>query len=216
MFKEKIQQMLDTIKRHDEYSILPHKISEKVINAIKEVPRHKFVPEEEEYLAYEDTPLPIGYGQTISQPYIVALMTEMLQLKPQAKVLEIGTGSGYQAAVLSKLAKNVYTIEVVHDLANKAKEKFQQLGYDNIKSICKDGHEGWEEFSPYDGIIVTAAAKNEIPESLKQQLTIGGRMIIPLEDKYGYQRLYLIEKSGDNDFDITETIDVRFVPLVEK
>lgn len=152
---------------------------ERVLKAMREIPRHLFVPEKQRLYAYEDCPLPIGEGQTISQPYMVALMTEALQLEGDEKVLEIGTGSGYQAAVLSKLSKEVYTIEKIKTLALKAEKLFKQLEYNNIKVEVRDGTTGWMDYSPYDAIMVTAGAP-QIPEPLIEQLSDNGRIVIPV------------------------------------
>lgn len=185
----------------------------RVLNALKEVPRHLFVPEEQKKHAYEDRPLPIGFGQTISQPYIVALMTELLQLNENSKVLEIGTGSGYQAAILSKIVKEVYTIEIYAELAEKAKERFKKLGYTNIFTLNADGYYGWKEKAPFDGIIVTCAA-SFIPPPLLKQLKIGGIMVIPVGKPFTVQNLLLVKKISDEKI-ITEVItEVIFVPLI--
>ena len=184
--------------------------SQKVLNAILKVPRHMFVPQEYLDLSYENEALPIGYGQTISQPYIVALMTEALDLQGNEKVLEIGTGSGYQTAVLAELALEVYTIERIEELLEEAKKRLRLLGYSNIYFKLGDGTLGWEEFAPYDRIIVTAASY-EIPEPLKEQLKDGGIMVIPIGGR-DFQYLYRITKKGDNFY--KENLgSVRFVPL---
>lgn len=165
---------------------------EKVLKVMRTVPRHKFVPLLYQKMAYSDRPLPIGYGQTISQPYIVALMTESLKLKGDERVLEIGTGSGYQAAILAELAKEVYTIEIIPGLTKRAEETLKRLGYENIKVRCGDGYLGWPEYAPFDAIIVTCAP-DHIPQPLIDQLAEGGRMVIPIADTYP-QRLTLIQK----------------------
>jgi protein-L-isoaspartate(D-aspartate) O-methyltransferase len=187
--------------------------NEKVLEAMREIPRHLFVPEQQRAYAYEDFPLPIGEGQTISQPHIVALMTEMLQLKGHEKVLEIGTGSGYQAAVLSKIAKEVYTIEKIESLGLEAERLFKELGYKNIKVKIGDGTEGWSEYAPYDGIIVTAGSP-KIPEPLIEQLGENGRIIIPVGNSFS-QDLIIGEKiKGEL---IKRTIcGCVFVPLIGK
>lgn len=185
----------------------------KVLNAMLKVPRHLFVDEELRQWAYEDHPLPIDEGQTISQPFIVGLMTEKLNLKGNEKVLEIGTGSGYQAAILAEIVREVYTIEIRETLAKKAESTLKKLGYKNIKVKVGDGYLGWEENSPYDGIIVTCASK-DIPSPLFAQLNENGRMIIPVE-KGLYQVLTLIEKKRGKM--IKKEIElVRFVPLVRE
>lgn len=184
--------------------------SQKVLNAILKVPRHMFVPQEYLSLSYEDEALPIGYGQTISQPYIVALMTEALNLQGNEKVLEIGTGSGYQTAILAGLALEVYTIERIKELLEEAKKRLRVLGYNNVYFKLGDGTLGWEEFAPYDRIIVTAASY-DIPEPLKEQLKDGGIMVIPIGGR-DFQYLYRITKKGNNFY--RENLGgVRFVPL---
>lgn len=181
----------------------------RVLEAMRKVPRHLFVPPSELEHAYIDSPLPIGNGQTISQPYIVALMTELLQLKGDEKVLEIGTGSGYQAAILTELCKEVYTIEIIEDLAKRAAATLNTLGYKNIKIKIGDGYQGWKEYAPFDGIIVTAAP-DEIPPPLLEQLKEGGRLVIPLGEYF--QELYLITKENGK-IKKKSIIPVRFVPM---
>src|SRR5687767_207547 len=181
----------------------------RVLDAMRKVPRHQFVPASRRSNAYEDSPLPIGRDQTISQPYIVAYMTQALELKPTHKVLEIGTGSGYQAAVLSELAAQVYTIEIVGELATRATEALAAAGYRNVHVRHGDGYAGWPEHAPFDAIMVTAAP-DHVPEPLVQQLAAGGRMIIPVGDRY--QELRLIQKT-DKGLVERSTIPVRFVPL---
>lgn len=184
-----------------------------ILNAIKVVPREIFVPEEVKSFAYENEPLPIGESQTISQPYIVARMTELLLGDaPLKNVLEIGTGSGYQAAILSRLVDHVYTIERILPLLARAKQCFNQLGYDNIHTLYGDGYNGWPEHAPYDGIIVTAAAPF-IPEALKDQLAEGGRMIIPVEMSSGSQQLVLLVRNS-GEFEIELYDPVIFVPML--
>lgn len=182
-----------------------------VIKAMREVPRHLFVPKLSQRYAYEDRPLLIGFNQTISQPYIVAFMTEAVQLTGNERVLEIGTGSGYQAAILAEIAKEVYTIEIVEGLAQQADKRLKGLGYENIVVRHGDGYKGIKEFAPYDAIVVTAAPK-EIPNELVSQLKIGGRMIIPVGSFF--QELYLITRNEDG---ITREnlLPVRFVPMIK-
>ncbi|MBN1311881.1 MAG: protein-L-isoaspartate(D-aspartate) O-methyltransferase [Anaerolineae bacterium] len=182
-----------------------------VIDVMRRVPRHLFVPEKYLYQAYENHPLPIGYGQTISQPYIVALMTEALALEPGDVVLEIGTGSGYQAAVLAEIVRQVYSIEIVGALAERAAEKLAMLGYDNIEVVHADGYYGLEEHVPFDAIIVTAAP-DHVPSPLQTQLADGGKLVIPVGPVGGYQELWLIERDGD-EFTTTSLGGVSFVPL---
>lgn len=179
--------------------------------ALRKVPRHSFVPIDQVANAYEDRPLPIGYGQTISQPYIVAYMTEIIKPKPGQKILEIGTGSGYQAAVLAEIVGKVYTIEIVEELGKQATTRLKNLNYKNIEVKTADGYHGWKEHAPFDAIVVTAAAEY-IPTPLKEQLKDGGRMIIPVGSPYMTQQLMLIEKTGDK-FRTTSKMPVRFVPF---
>ncbi len=194
------------------FQLMGRDITDKdVLAAMERVPRHEFVPEEYRSQAYADHPLPIGYGQTISQPYIVALMTQLLELRPTDKVLEIGTGSGYQAAILAELCKEVYTVEIIKELAEQAEKRLKRLGYTNIHVKHADGYYGWEEHAPYDAIIVTAAP-DHIPPPLIAQLKDGGRMVIPVGPPGGYQTLWLVKKSGEQI--ITRNITgVIFVPL---
>ena len=181
-----------------------------VLEAMKRVPRHEFVPKYLKDQAYVDSPLPIGQGQTISQPYIVAFMTEALQLKGGEKVLEIGTGSGYQAAVLAEIVKEVYTIEIVPELGRQAEKLLKKLGYSNIHVKIGDGYRGWQEHAPYDAVIVTAAP-GHIPQPLVDQLKKGGRMIIPVGEFY--QELILITKQADGTIKKKSILPVRFVPM---
>ena len=183
----------------------------RVLEAMRKVPRHEFVPEAERDEAYDDRPLPIGHGQTISQPYIVALMTESLGLKGTEKVLEVGTGSGYQAAVLSGLAKAVFTIEIVEPLGKQAAEVLQRLGYKNVSVRVGDGYRGWREEAPFDAIIVTCAP-DAVPEPLVHQLAEGGRMIIPVGPEGKAQQLVLLKKRHGKMHQ-QEILPVRFVPM---
>lgn len=182
---------------------------ERVLKALETVPRHRFVPEHLWEEAYADEPLPIGFGQTISQPYVVAYMTEQLRLQEDEKVLEIGTGSGYQAAVLAELAREVYTIEIVPELGRRAEKVLKELGYENVRVRIGDGYRGWPEAAPFDAIIVTAAP-DHVPQPLLEQLKIGGRMILPLGDFY--QDLVLITKT-EKGIKKERKIPVRFVPM---
>jgi len=190
-------------------------LSERVMAAMAKVPRHRFVPPSEERSAYHNRPLAIGSGQTISQPFIVALMTDLMDVKPTDKVLEIGTGSGYQAAVLAELARVVYTIEIVEPLGREAAQRFETLGYRNIVAKIGDGYQGWAEHAPFDSIMVTAAAR-EVPQPLIDQLKPGGRLVIPAGSRSGGQTLYLIEKQPDGRITRREVLGVRFVPLTDK
>lgn len=187
-------------------------ISEKVLAVMLRIPRHCFVPEGETYSAYYNHPLPIGHGQTISQPYIVALMTDLLALDEQHSVLEIGTGSGYQAAVLSEMAGRVYSIEIVEPLAAAATKVLHDLRYDNVEVRAGDGSQGWPEHAPYDGIIVTAAAEH-VPQPLVDQLKPGGRLVIPVGGQFDIQQLLLITKNFDGTSHRKNIEQVRFVPL---
>lgn len=184
----------------------------RVMEAMASVPRHEFVPRDLQPAAYENRPLPIGYGQTISQPYIVALMTDLLNPKNGDVMLEVGTGSGYQAAVLAKLIKQVYTIEIIPPLAKRASERLKRLRYDNVTTRVGDGYYGWKARAPFDGIIVTAAA-TQIPPPLIKQLKPGGRMIIPVGSRFLTQELLLVEKTPSGDIKTRQILPVRFVPL---
>ena len=186
-----------------------------VLRVMKSVERHKFVPEEYKDRAYDDGPLPIGHGQTISQPYIVAYMTEQLQVSKDHKVLEIGTGSGYQAAVLGELADQVFTIEIVPELAEGARKILKDLKYGNIAVRTGDGYKGWPEEAPFDRVIVTAAPK-EIPQALVDQLANGGRMIIPVGKQFFTQYLWMIEKDKKGVVSKEKILPVRFVPMVKE
>lgn len=183
----------------------------RVLDALKKVKRHIFVPQEFRSYSYNDSPLPIGKNQTISQPYIVALMTELAEIKPNHKVLEIGTGSGYQTAILAELAEKVYSVEIIQDLAEQAEAKLTNLDYKNIKIIHADGYAGHPGEAPYDAIIVTAAA-DELPKELIAQLKTGSRIIIPIGEYI--QELYVVKKNNDGSLEQQTTIPVRFVPLV--
>ncbi|GBD32721.1 MAG: protein-L-isoaspartate O-methyltransferase [Gemmatimonadales bacterium] len=183
------------------------------LRAMRTVPRHEFVPERYRDRAYGDHPLPIGYGQTISQPYIVAYMTEMIRPRPGMKVLEVGTGSGYQAAILAETGCEVYTIEIFRALATAAQERLRRLGYQSVRVRHGDGHFGWPEEAPFDAIVVTAAA-GYIPPDLIDQLKPGGRMVIPVGSVYGVQNLILVEKDPDGKTRTRNLLPVRFVPLL--
>lgn len=191
------------------------RLGDNVIDAMGRVKRHAFVPLYSQLYAYKNRPLPIGYAQTISQPYIVAVMTDLLDLKTSDRVLEIGTGSGYQAAVLAEIVKEVYTIEVISALGISAEKRLEKLGYKNIKTRIDDGYYGWKEHAPYDAIIVTAAAGN-IPPALFQQLKPGGKMIIPVSSFSQVQHLVLINKDENGTMSTRQILPVRFVPLTGK
>ncbi len=214
---------LQSVPRSDEYQdlrirmvneqIVAREITDKrVIQAMREVPRHLFVPPEEASHAYEDNPLPIGWGQTISQPFIVAFMTQAVDLERTSRVLEIGTGSGYQAAILARICDEVYSIEIVPDLSARAAAVLGRLGYSNIKLKTGDGYLGWQEFSPFDAIVVTCSPTH-VPPSLIHQLAENGRMIIPV-DENGHQELVLLKKR-DGRLTRRSVLPVRFVPMVD-
>lgn len=184
----------------------------RVLEAMQRVPRHAFVPQGLEDCAYDNGPLSIGHGQTISQPYIVALMSDLLATAPHHVVLEVGCGSGYQSAVLSRLVKQVYSLEIVPELAQAAQERLSHLGYNNVTVRHGDGYQGWPEHAPFDGIIVTAAAP-EIPPPLVEQLKPGGRMVIPVGLPYMHQDLLLVEKNSSGVITTRNMLPVAFVPL---
>lgn len=185
---------------------------EEVLEAMRHVPRHKFVPDRYARSAYADRPLPIGHGQTISQPYIVAFMTQQIQLEASDKVLEIGTGSAYQAAVLSEITPHVYSIEIIPELAKHAAKRLDTLGYDTVEVKTADGYFGWKKHAPFDAIIVTAAA-GHIPPPLVKQLKKGGRMIIPVGGTLEIQYLILVEKDDEGQLSSNQLMPVRFVPM---
>jgi protein-L-isoaspartate(D-aspartate) O-methyltransferase len=187
----------------------------RVLTAMNKVPRHRFVPADQEPNAYANRPLPIGNGQTISQPFIVALMTDMLGLKATDRVLEIGTGCGYQAAVLAELAREVYTIEIVAPLAREAAARFAELGYRNVNARSGDGYRGWPAHAPFDAIIVTAAAP-EVPPALIEQLKPGGKLVIPVGAQWSGQELRIIEKDQHGKTTTRNALAVRFVPLTRE
>lgn len=190
-------------------------LDERVINALGSVPRHEFVPQDQRPNAYANRPLPIGYGQTISQPYIVAIMTDLLALDSDDVVFELGTGSAYQAAILAELVDHVYTMEIVEPLGELAKARLNGLGYDNVSVRVGDGYHGWPEHAPLDAVIVTAAI-DHIPPPLVQQLKAGGRMMIPVGSPFFTQQLILVEKQLDGSIRTHEILPVRFVPLTRK
>jgi len=186
-----------------------------ILRAMERVERHRFVPEKKRKFSYRDTPLSIGYGQTISQPYIVAEMTRHLHLTPTSKVLEVGTGSGYQAAVLAELTHHVYSIEIIEPLLERAQKNLAETGYTGISLRHGDGYYGWPEAAPFEGIIVTCAA-GHIPPPLLEQLAVGGRMLIPVGKRFGTQFLILVTKNSDGSLTSQNLMAVRFVPLVRK
>jgi len=216
MWKTSLEEMLEQIRSEAKFTASytgRGTFSKQVMQAMHNVDRKNFVSPDYINLAYDNGPLPIGHGQTISQPYIVALMTDLLDLTPTSTVLEIGTGSGYQAAILSRLAKQVYSIERVSVLAQAASARLQQLGYHNIEVRCDDGYYGWQEKAPFDAIIVTAAASH-IPQSLLDQLKNGGRMIIPVGLPSMPQQLFLVTRDQTGKIQTQFMLDVAFVPLV--
>jgi protein-L-isoaspartate(D-aspartate) O-methyltransferase len=190
-------------------------LSDRVMAAMAKVPRHRFVAPQQEYAAYADRPLAIGSGQTISQPFIVALMTDLMAVKPGDRVLEIGTGSGYQAAILSELAAEVYTIEIIESLAREAAARFEAMDYRNVHAQVGDGYQGWPAHAPFDAIMVTAAAR-DVPPPLVEQLKPGGRLVIPVGTQSGTQTLYLIDKQPDGRTRQRAVLAVRFVPLTDE
>ena len=210
-----VQQQKDFVQRREEMVKLQIETrgikDQATLAALRKVPRHLFVPKSIMDDAYDDRPLPIGYGQTISQPYIVAYMTEIVKPKPDHRVLEIGTGSGYQAAVLSEIVKEVYTIEIIDTLGSQARNRLSKLNYKNITVKTGDGYYGWKEKSPFDAIVVTAAAEH-IPPPLIEQLKEGGRMIIPVGSPFMVQQLMVVEKKAGK-IRTTSMMPVRFVPF---
>lgn len=190
-------------------------LNEDVMQSLGTVERHEFVPAHQKRFAYENRPLAIGHGQTISQPYIVALMTDLIEPGPDDVVLEIGTGSGYQAAILAKLVNHVYSIEIIDALADRAAADLARLGYDNVTTKLGDGYYGWQEHAPFDAIVVTAAA-SYVPPPLVQQLRPGGRMIIPVGSRFMTQQLLLLEKTEDGEIITRQIAAVMFVPLTGK
>jgi len=210
-----LQGMLKDIEmevRHTSNYIGKDALDVRVMAAMKQVPRHEFILGEFHYRAYDNSPVGIGLGQTISQPYIVALMSDLLNTKPTDSILEIGTGSGYQAAILSQIVQQVYSIEIIEELAKKVPPRFKKLGYNNIKLRTGDGYFGWPEHTPFNGIIVTAAAPY-IPQPLIEQLKTGARLVIPVGFPYNYQELIVVEKKADEEIVTHSILGVSFVPL---
>ncbi|MDT8452862.1 MAG: protein-L-isoaspartate(D-aspartate) O-methyltransferase [Gammaproteobacteria bacterium] len=211
-----IKRLLDGIEsevRCTQNYIGKNRLDGRVMQAMATVPREKFVPKYLRISAYDDGPLPIGHGQTISQPYMVALMTDLLDLKPEFRVLEIGTGSGYQTAILAQLCAKVFSVERIAELNKLAVERFSKLGYNNIETHIGDGYKGWPEHAPYDGIIVTAAATH-IPQPLIDQLKPGGNLVIPVGVSPLSQSLALVKKDLQGEIEIKNILDVTFVPLI--
>lgn len=197
------------------YFLQQTQLDERVLKAIGKVPRHEFVPQNQRSYAYENRPLSIGHGQTISQPYIVAIMTDLLQPQPTDRILEIGTGSGYQAAVLAELVSQVYSIEIIPKLADQAADNLKRTGYAVVNTRTGDGYYGWESAAPFDAIVVTAVASH-IPPPLIKQLKPGGRMIIPVGTPFMAQYLVLVTKAADDKITTRQILPVRFVPLTGK
>lgn len=202
-----------TLRRDSGIFTAARSLDDRVLAVMSRVHRHAFVPAEQRSRAYKNTPLPIGYGQTISQPYIVAVMTDLLELDGDEVVLEVGTGSGYQAAILAQLVEELYTIEIVEPLARRATERLARLGYGNVTTRLGDGYYGWEEKAPFDAVIVTAAASH-VPPPLIAQLKPGGRMVIPVGTWFFTQQLMLVEKDERGRVTTRQLLPVRFVPLV--
>ena len=216
--KKRLQEMLADIDDEVRYTrslIGKDALDARVMKAMGQVPRDEFVPANMKAAAFENGPLPIGHGQTISQPYIVALMTDMVAPEPEHDILEIGTGSGYQTAILSLVCSKVYSVEVVAELSTAAADLFRRLGYPNIETRIGNGYLGWPEHAPYDGIIVTAAATH-IPPALIEQLKPGGRMAIPVGSPYGHQELMLVRKDEQGETHTESVLGVAFVPLVDE
>ncbi|MDD1642713.1 MAG: protein-L-isoaspartate(D-aspartate) O-methyltransferase [Methylococcaceae bacterium] len=210
-----LQRMLNDIEMEvhlTRHLIGKNSLNDRVMTAMKKVPRHEFLPPDLRYCAYDNGPAPIGSGQTISQPYIVALMSDLLETKPSDIILEIGSGSGYQAAVLSQLVQQVYSVEIIEDLATTARKRLNKLGYNNVEIRNDDGYFGWSEHAPYDGIIVTAAAPH-IPQPLIDQLRTGARLVIPVGFPYSYQELIVVEKRANGEIETQMVLGVSFVPL---
>ena len=208
--------MLQDIEREVELTrnlIGKKALDERVMEAMEKVPRQEFVPAVAQAYAFANGPVSIGHGQTVSQPYIVALMTDLLNPQPDDVILEIGSGSGYQAAVLACLVRQVYSIEVIQELADQASDRLQRLGYTNVEIKQGDGYYGWQEHAPFDGIIVTAAAPH-IPEPLIEQLKVGAKLVIPVGQPYMHQELMLVEKKEHNEISTRYVLGVAFVPLV--
>ena len=205
-----VEELRDDSRLVEKYGAPP--LSERTLAALEQVPRHEFVPDSQKRYAYQNRPLSIGAGQTISQPYIVALMTDLAEVTKDDVVLEIGTGSGYQAAVLSELVGRVYTIEIVEELGRRAASTLERLGYDNVTARVGDGYAGWPDHAPFDAILVTAAPE-KVPQPLIEQLAVGGRMVIPVGAENETQTLQVLTKEDNGDVIISNVIAVRFVPL---
>ena len=217
-FQRQRQELVDTIKADVAMTqdfLNQESLDERVLNAIGKVPRHEFVPSDQRPYAYENRPLSIGFGQTISQPYIVAIMTDLLKPKKTDRVLEVGTGSGYQVAILAELVDSVYTIEIIKELGEQAADNLKKSAYNTVHTRIGDGYYGWETEAPFDGIVVTALASH-IPPPLIKQLKPGGRMIIPVGGQFMMQYLVLVTKDVDEKITTRQILPVRFVPLTGK
>ncbi|NLC70185.1 MAG: protein-L-isoaspartate(D-aspartate) O-methyltransferase [Desulfuromonadaceae bacterium] len=218
MPKTPMQKMLESIRLAYQFSFdssRGHIPPEKILTAMAEVPREEFVPLEMQSFAYDNNALPIDHGQTISQPFIVALMTELLQPTPKSVILEVGTGSGYQAAVLSNLVAKIYSLEIIPEMAQEARDRLARLGYDNVEVLIRDGYHGLPEYGPYDGIIVTAASPS-VPPRLIGQLKPGANLIIPLGEPFHYQELTMIRKEVNGEIRWQEILGVAFVPMTRR
>ena len=213
--QQEIERMLKTIRAHTRYSQSSTgrgELDPRVLDAVARVPREAFVPDHLKHLSYSDGPLPIGRGQTISQPFIVALMSDLIDPRPGDRVLEVGTGCGYQSAVLAELVERVYSIEIIPDLSRRAGELLEELGYRNVQPRVGDGYHGWPEQAPFDAILVTAAAE-EIPQPLVEQLAPGGRMVLPVGGLLFGQNLIVVEKGPTGEVRRRNVLPVAFVPL---
>ena len=206
-----VKEIEDDVRRTS-FALDTESLDPRVMDAMASVPRHRLIPDDVRDSAYENRPLPIGHGQTISQPYIVAVMTDLLKTTPSSRVLEVGTGSGYQAAILAELVKQVYSIEIIEPLGLLARDNLAALGYRNVEVRIGDGYFGWKEQAPFDAIVVTAAASH-IPPPLIEQLRNGGRMIIPVGSRFMVQQLVLVEKDDAGQVTTRQILPVRFVPL---
>ncbi len=210
--RRKMVKAIEADVRETSFYINRKSLDPRVMSVMGKVERHKFVPPSEQSWAYANRPIPIGHGQTISQPYIVALMTDLISVDPGDRVLEIGTGSGYQAAVLAEMGAEVFTIEIIEPLARKASERLAGLGYNQVKTRQGDGYYGWEEEAPFDAIVVTAAA-DHVPPPLVRQLKPGGVMVIPVGSRFLVQQLVLVSKDSAGSITTRQMLPVRFVPL---
>jgi protein-L-isoaspartate(D-aspartate) O-methyltransferase len=214
-FEQKRLGMIDAIKQsvaETRHHLDKSALDSRVLDVMSKVPRHRFVPSDLWPKAYQNRPLPIGHGQTISQPYIVALMTDLIETQADYKVLEIGTGSAYQAAILAELVDQVYSMEIIEPLAREASKRLSELGYTNVHTRIGDGYFGWEEAGPFDAIVVTAASSH-VPPPLVRQLKKGGRMVIPVGSRFMTQQLLFVEKGTDDRVTTRQVLPVRFVPL---